>query len=338
MKRHFTHSSMLLTLLLCTMLRIETAQAFHVAAPPNYAACSRPSTACSKASSTSLFMAKDWDAILKQVEEEEEKKNEHAFDADNTQRTTTTSNYFVPPDMEYNARHCQRQQRHYQQMRELADADLLHDVYARDPRDESQVYWFVGKVARVSDVSAVDAMRRQWHLIETHAMNLRPMDLYQARNEMQFWIAPGDSELEVAYNRPNLQLEQVHRGDETDTALFDNISNVMVGFQGEVYEQGEPGFRTWRLPDGSPARPEISGPQEQQLQEAARNMQQQNQPFDAAAAAAAFSASDESHNDEYRAPNDQELEELKAALKDQDIETLWREQQRREGKEIDDDE
>ena len=38
----------------------------------------------------------------------------------------------------------------------------------------------------------------------------------------------------------------------------DNVRNVEVGFQGEMYEGGEEGFRTQRTDDGMPARPEIT--------------------------------------------------------------------------------
>jgi hypothetical protein len=273
-----------------------------------------------------LHMAKDWDAILKQVEEEEAaEENESA-----TNDATSTKSKFqlpIPPDMQYNQRNCLRQQGHYKMIREIADPDLYHDIYAGNPRDTSGVVWFIGKAARVSDVSVVHCIQRQWNLIVKHAINLRPMDLYTAKNEMELWTAPGDSELEVAYNRPDLILQKIDKpNDNEEATAIANIPNIMVGFQGEVYDAGEPGFRTWRLPDGRPARPEVSAAQQAQLEKAAQNLQQPP------------SSNDDTQEEEYVAPSDEEMEKLQEALKDKDIETLWKEQQIREGKSIDDDE
>lgn len=41
-----------------------------------------------------------------------------------------------------------RQRNNYESMKAVGGKDLVHDVYARDP--ESDTFWFVGKVARVS--------------------------------------------------------------------------------------------------------------------------------------------------------------------------------------------
>lgn len=41
-----------------------------------------------------------------------------------------------------------RQRNNYESMKAVGGKDLVNDVYARDP--ESDTFWFVGKVARVS--------------------------------------------------------------------------------------------------------------------------------------------------------------------------------------------
>lgn len=142
------------------------------------------------------------------------------------------------------------------------------------------------------DVSLEQCVARQYPLIEHHASNLRPIELYPRRGELEIWTAPGDSELDVAYNRPSVVFEKHARVVEGASS----INNNMIGYQGEVYQQGEEGFRTWRTDDGRPAKPEIKSP-----------------------------------ND--RAPTDEEMSELEKKLQGQDLNALYEEQQRREGKE-----
>jgi hypothetical protein len=139
------------------------------------------------------------------------------------------------------------------------------------------------------------AVARQWSLIEQHAANLRPIELYPHRGQLQLYTAPGDSELEVAYNRPSIVFEKMNKD-----AIDDNvkIKNIMVGFSGEVYEQNEEGFRTWRTDEGLPANPEINA------------------------------------GTESRAPTDEEMAELQDKLEGQDLNALYQEQQRRQGMDV----
>jgi hypothetical protein len=201
----------------------------------------------------------------------------------------------VARDMRYNSGNVQRQNRNFQAIRAAGGKCVVRDVYARDP--QSQTFWFVGKVASVSDVSFEDCIERQWNLIETHAVNLRPLDLFAARRDLQIWTAPGDSELDVAYNSPDVVFKHHVRG--LDRAPLD-IKSSLIGFQGEVYERGEEGFRTWRLHDGSSARPEIQRPTENS-----------------------------------RSPTEDEMKIIQDAVKGKDIGELYEEQQRRLGIEFD---
>jgi len=130
---------------------------------------------------------------------------------------------------------------------------MTNDIYARDA--DTNVFWFAGKVARISDVSIAKAVARQYPLIEEHAARLRPVELYTKNGLLQLWIAPGDSELDVAYNRPTVQFIKMERAAEVEGA--DQVKNGEVGFQGERYEGGEDGFRNQRTEDGLPLNPEI---------------------------------------------------------------------------------
>jgi hypothetical protein len=79
-----------------------------------------------------------------------------------------------------------------------------------------------------------------------------------------------------------------------------------LGFQGEVYERGEEGFRTWRYrSNGLPSRPEITGPVEEEEEE------------------------------EPMMPSDEQLEQLQKALEGKDINELYEEQERRRKEEED---
>ncbi len=103
---------------------------------------------------------------------------------------------------------------------------------------------------------------------------------------MEIWVAPGDSELDVAYNRPDTKFTKMKKSDEVDGA--DEVKNIAIGFQGELYEPGEEGFRTWRTEDGLPSKPEVIGPEE-----------------------------------EKRPPTDEEMAKINDMLKDQDLNALF---------------
>eukprot|EP00980_Cylindrotheca_fusiformis_P008860 scaffold1888_cov120-Cylindrotheca_fusiformis.AAC.30 len=154
--------------------------------------------------------------------------------------------------MTYEPRNLIRQHEHFHAIRSVGGKDMTNDVYLRDPKTD--VFWYIGKVARVSDVTLEKAVSRQWHMIERHGTNLRPVELWPHRGKLEIWTAPGDSELEVAYNRPSCNFQKMHRQVEGAS----KVKSHTIGFQGEVYQKGEDGFRTWRTDDGLPARPEIS--------------------------------------------------------------------------------
>lgn len=216
---------------------------------------------------------KDWDNLIDDDDDED-----------------SAARISAPPDMKYMPRNVMRQHENFVAMRQAGGVDVTRDVYVRE--QQSQVFWFVGKVSYVSTVSLQQCVAKQWPLIEMHAANLRPIELFPSRGSLEIWTAPGDSEMDVAYNRPDVVFQKMVKDVD-----FGGVKNNLVGFQGEVYERGEEGFRTWRLEDGRPAKPEVQSP---------------------------------SQDEEYRPPTEDELEKLQEALKDKDINELYEEQQRRE--------
>ncbi|KAL3945218.1 MAG: hypothetical protein SGBAC_000691 [Bacillariaceae sp.] len=148
--------------------------------------------------------------------------------------------YPIPPDMTYEPRNLVRQSQNFQAIRDVGGKDVTNDIYIR---------------AR-ADVSLEKAVARQWPMIERHGCNLRPVDLMPHWGKLELWAAPGDSELDVAYNKPSCEFQKMEREVEGASA----VKLRSLGFQGESYENEEDGFRTWRKDDGTPARPEIMVP------------------------------------------------------------------------------
>jgi hypothetical protein len=226
------HSSY--TILLASLVCIPTAQSF--ANLPN-----RPQSSTTTASSlptlttTRWVKPSKWDNLVDEDEDED--------DVDNIP---------VRPDMTYEPRNVKRAYDTFLSIRQAGGKELTNDVYCRDP--EMDEFWYCGKVARISDVSLEQCIARQWFMIERHATNLRPIELYPQRGRLELWTAPGDSEIEVAYNRPTLQMTKISKTVEG----AEQVKKLMIGFQGETYQPGEEGFRSWRTEEGLPARPEIN--------------------------------------------------------------------------------
>lgn len=199
--------------------------------------------------------------------------------------------------MRYERGNVQRQNRHFVDIRNVGGAkEVTNDVYVRQPK--SNVFWFIGKIARVDGVSIPECVARQYPLIAQHAANLRPLEMYPHRDErFEFWIAPGDSEMDVAYNKPDLQFTKIVIDDALAESSME-VRNIMVGFQGEMYEGGEEGFRTWRDEDGYPLKPEIKGP----------NTGEETKPKD--------------------------FNNLMEQIEGMDAQKLWEEQEKREGRSV----
>lgn len=230
----------------------------------------------------------------------------------------------VPPDMKYIPRNVMRQHKNFVAIRQAGGKELTNDVYIREPNN-SDVFWYVGKVARVSDVTVEQTVCRQWPIIEMHGASLRPIELFPSRGSLEIWTAPGDSEMEVAYNNPDLVFTKMERSVNG----ADAIKNALIGFQGEMYQGGEEGFRTWRNQDGRAARPPIKSPDadqvekqidEEELKKIEERMQEQND-----------------FNEAYKEEIDEEdMKKIEEMLEGQNIKELYKEQQRRAGKPMDD--
>jgi hypothetical protein len=242
-----------------------------------------------KRSSTAVFMgsAKNWDAILAEEEQDPGFKST------------------IPADMMYNKRNCERCNKNNLAIK--AAGGPAADLYGCVSTDNQEaVFWFLGKVAHVSDVSLEQCVARQWPMIQQHAANLRPIDLFPAvsSKSLELWCAPADSEFDVAYNRPSCVFQKM----ESDVPGAAAVKANMIGFQGEVYDRGEEGFRTWRLTDtGMPSRPEVTGPKDD----------------------IEYDDTDDDDDEGTRAPTDEEMKQIQKALEGKDINDVYEAQEQR---------
>ena len=75
--------------------------------------------------------------------------------------------------MAYIQENITRQMINYENIRKAGGKDVVNDVYVRNPKLPS-LLWYVGKVARCTGtVSLENAIAKQWNLIEEHAARLR---------------------------------------------------------------------------------------------------------------------------------------------------------------------
>lgn len=123
------------------------------------------------------------------------------------------------------------------------------DIYAR--LDNSDTFWFVGKINHVSNVKADDAVRYYCPLIVEYAKALRPQDLSgkgKAISDLQVWTAKGDSEMDVVQNIGILERMNFIATDGDSLGLVSSD----IGFEPEIYMNGEMGFRVKRDANGAP--------------------------------------------------------------------------------------
>ena len=265
---------------------------------------------------------KDWDAILADVDDD---------DNDGASTKVSLKNK-IPYDMKYNQRNCERCNQNFKAITDAGGpgADLYgcaapskSSIEMNEPVEG--VFCFLGKVAHISDISIEDCIRRLYPMIQQHAANLRPLDLFGAvtNEQLDVWYAPINTELDVAYNRPTCVFTKIipPTTEIESNDIAKTIKSSYVGFQGEIYEPGEDGFRTLRYTnDGTPSRPEITGPVD-----VANESEDDDDDDD-----------DDEENDDIveddndiMVPNDEQMEQIQAALQGKDINAIYEEQERR---------
>jgi len=163
----------------------------------------------------------------------------------------------VPADMKYTLPNIKRQSDTFEALSTMDDANLIADVWLQSP--SSSVAWYVGSVARISDVSAERAIDRQYPLIERHAWALQPVELHPARGPFAVYVAPGNSREAVVGGRDaSIRLSRVEEEAVRRDGGGANIRAIGVGFRGAGYDSAdEDAYRvdmtTWEEEDEAEA-------------------------------------------------------------------------------------
>lgn len=93
-------------------------------------------------------------------------------------------------------------------------------------------------------MSVEEAIHRQWNLLEEHVVRLRPVELGRSFGKVQFWTAPGDSELACSNNE--VALERVEKNSDASSV---NVKEV--GCNLEVVTNKGVGFFVERAANGA---------------------------------------------------------------------------------------
>jgi len=147
------------------------------------------------------------------------------------------------------------------------DKESVSDMYVRSPLNDKELYWFVGKICRRTDINdkklkgtsiptEFEAVISQKRLILEYAKNkLRPQNFGGPyANNLEIWLAPGDTEMEVVQNKIQLTKVTGSLANLSDSAF----SVADVGFNPEIYvgdEIKEGGLRVKRDDNGKPMKP-----------------------------------------------------------------------------------
>jgi len=196
----------------------------------------------------SSWLSSSSSAFIEYVEDDDDEEEDFMLE------TIKNSPWQVTADMKYTEYNVNRQRDNYRAIRSAGGKETVNDIYVREPGAE--IFWFAGKVAHCTGtISLEKAISQQWNIIEQHACRLRSIELGRKFGTLEIWSTAGDSEMDVAYNRPSAKFEKMIR-EQIDPS----IRSVEIGFEGELYVNDEEGFRTLRTDDGMPLKPEISGP------------------------------------------------------------------------------
>jgi len=152
-------------------------------------------------------------------------------------------------DMAYINENILRQLRHYNEIRKVGGKDCVQDVYVRDPNTsgDNTRYWFAGKVARCTGtVSPKAAIARQINLLEEHATRIRPVELGRSFGRLEFWVAPGDTEVLTSQNDVGTRLQKVDKVVDGS----DNVPLLEVGLDLSIVTNQGAGFYIIRTEDG----------------------------------------------------------------------------------------
>lgn len=142
-------------------------------------------------------------------------------------------------------------------------------------------FWFIGKINHLSEINSNEALIALTPLLIEYSKTLRPLELAGANalqnnnndpitntntskdHGVQIWTAPGNSEMDCVQHKVTLDYTPYSSYSETYleelndkfTRMMSTSDNIhIIGYEPEIYQGGEDGFRIKRDDDGRPVK------------------------------------------------------------------------------------
>lgn len=164
-----------------------------------------------------------------------------------------------------------RAARTYDEIRKTHGVSNSRDVYVRSPKNSLTTYWFVGKIGFVEPtITPITACLLQKRLILEYAASLRPQNMGGPiySKELEIWLAPADSEMDVVRNMVVLEPVRGSAADvvlpahqdenDNDDVVVTRSIHTLMGYNPEIYvgdEITQGGLRVQRDEQGRPMKP-----------------------------------------------------------------------------------
>lgn len=141
----------------------------------------------------------------------------------------------------------------FERLKNKSGFPVACDLYAR--LSGTSTFWFCGKLIHDTGIKFEEAFSIEYPVICEYSKALRPKELAKINHELQIWFAPGNSEMDVAQNKISLKYFAPLAVDVYSHILTSSDIEDFVGFEPEVYQGGEQGFRCQRSDQGEPLKP-----------------------------------------------------------------------------------
>jgi hypothetical protein len=134
------------------------------------------------------------------------------------------------------------------------ECGVSKDLYIR--LQNSDTCWFIGKINHKSAIRPEDACAFYAPLLLEYGKSLRPVELAGPKRDpklhLEVLTAPGNTEMDVAKNSIDLELLPYPYEDEAKLILKETSEDI--GYEPEIYMNGEAGFRCKRDINGKPLK------------------------------------------------------------------------------------
>jgi hypothetical protein len=154
----------------------------------------------------------------------------------------------------YLAKRCES----FEKLKDQNGFTVACDLYAR--LGGTPTFWFIGKLIHDPGLQLPEALSIEHPVLVEYAKALRPKELgspaaVKISTDVQLWFAPGNTEMDVAQNKVTLKRVTPLPLEQYSHVLSSPGAEDFVGFQPEIYQGGEEGFRVARNDNGEPLKP-----------------------------------------------------------------------------------